>query len=93
VLGDLHTGLTLSCLVITIQHEQYIDIDDDNVVVVHEVMLEILWPPVSTIIQPNLQTNYPIMWFFAINSLKSTFSPINLAFEHVQYVTGLIAIF
>lgn len=33
------------------------------------------------------------MWFLTINSLKSTSSPINLIFEHVQYVIGPIAIF
>jgi len=95
VLGDLHTDFvsSLDCLIITIQHEQYIDIDDDNLVVVHEVMLEILWPPISTVIQPNLPTNYPIMWFLVINNLKPASSPTNLIFEHVQYVTRLIAIF
>jgi hypothetical protein len=95
VLGDLHTNLTLSldCFVIIVQHEQYIDIDDENLVVMHEVMLEISWLPISTIIQPKLQTNYPIMQFLAINSLKSTSSPTNLIFEHVQYVIGSIAIF
>jgi len=48
MLGDLHTNLvsSLDCFIITIQHEQYTDIDDDNLVVVHEVMLEILWLPI-----------------------------------------------
>jgi len=94
VLGNLHSDLgdALDNFVSYIRGRQDADMDDEDLVRVHTVLLHICRPPTCQVVQQEPQITCPIMRFLIVSSLKLDPSSTNLAFEHVRHVTGHVAI-
>jgi hypothetical protein len=94
VLGELHSDLAnaLDRFISYIQGWQDADMDNEDLIHIHTVLLHICRPPMCPVIPHVLQTGCLIMRFLIVNSLKSNPSSTSVAFEHVQHVTGLVAI-
>ncbi|CAK9222152.1 unnamed protein product [Sphagnum troendelagicum] len=94
VLGNLHSdiGDALDNFVSYIRGRQDADMDDEDLVRVHTVLLHICRPPTCQVVQQEPQIACPIMRFLIVSSLKLDPSSTNLAFEHVRHVRGHVAI-
>jgi hypothetical protein len=94
VLGNLHSDLrdALDNFVSYIRGRQDADMDDEDLVRVHTVLLHICRPPTCQVVQQEPQIACPIMRFLIVSSLKLDPLSTNLAFEHVRHVTGRVAI-
>jgi hypothetical protein len=94
VLGQLHSDLTdaLDRLISYIRGRQDADMDNEDLIHIHTVLLHICRPPMCPVVPHGLQIRCPIMRFLIVNSSKSNPSSTSFAFEHVRHVTGPIAI-
>jgi len=94
VLGQLHLDLVDAFD----RHSSYIrgqqdaNMDNENLIHIHTVLLHIRRPSMCPVVPHGLQTGCPIMRFLIVNSLKSNPSSTSVAFEHVRHVTSPIAI-
>jgi hypothetical protein len=94
VLGNLHSDLrdALDNFVSYIRGRQDADMDDEDLVRIHTVLLHICRPPTCQVVQQEPQIACPIMRFLIVSSLKLDPSSTTLTFEHVRHVTGRVAI-
>jgi len=94
VLSQSHLDLAnaLDRLISYIQGWQDADMDNEDLIHIHTVLLHINRSPMCPVVSHGLQTSCPIMRFLIVNNLKSNPSSTNIAFEHVRHVIGPIAI-
>jgi hypothetical protein len=94
VLGQLHSNLAdaLDCLISYIRGRQDADMDNEDLIHIHTVLLHICRLPMCPVVPHGLQIDCPIMRFLIVNSLKSNPSSTSVPFKHVRHVTGPIAI-